>query len=140
MPRHDDHAARNADGSPRRAAPAPLLVAAGLVVLQGLFTILFGIAEVATTSRDRIVMGSTTSLFFILYGAGLLVGARALQLCRAWARGPVFMAQLIWLGLAWNFRDSELTVLAVIAAVLAVIVIAGLLHPASTDVLARDDP
>ncbi len=116
-----------------------MLVAASLVVLQGLFTILFGIAEVASTSRERVVMGATTSLFFVLYGAGLIVGARALQLCRAWARGPVFMAQLIWLGLAWNFRDSELTVIAVIAAVLAVIVLAGLLHPASTDVLARDE-
>lgn len=127
MPTHPDH-----------AAPIPLLVAAGLVALQGLCTIGFGIAEIVTTTSSRIVMGGTTALFFVLYGAGLVVGAWALQRCRSGARGPVFMAQLIWLGLAWNFRSSELTVLAAIAAVLAVIVIVALLHPASTAALIRD--
>ena len=135
-----EHGKNPAD--PVGRAPAPLVAAASVVALQGLFTVLFGIAEIVSTSRERLVMGGTTSAFFILYGGVLLAGAWALNRCRTWARGPVFMAQLIWLGLAWNFRDAEqagLRVLAGVVALLAVVVIAGLVHPASTDALVRDE-
>lgn len=124
-------------------APAPLVVAAGLTGIQGFFTVLFAIAEIAATSRDRLVMGGSTALFFAIYGAALIGGAWGLYRCRTWARGPVFMTQLIWLGLAWNFRSvdqSGLVVLAIVVAVSAVIVMAGLVHPASTDALARENP
>lgn len=123
---------------PTGSAPAPLLVAASLTAVQGLLTLLFAVAEIVNTDSARLVMGGTTALFFAVYALTLLVCARGLQKLRTWARGPVLLSQLIWLGLAWNFRDSELTVVAAFAAVVAVVVIVGLVHPSSTDALARD--
>ena len=123
---------------PPAKAPAPLLVAASLAAVQGMLTLLLAGVEIVSTNRERLAMGGSTALFFAIYAITLLVCARGLQRCHSWARGPVLLSQLIWLGLAWNFRDSELTVLAVVAALSAMIVIAGLVHPASTDALARD--
>jgi hypothetical protein len=57
---------------------------------------------------------------------------------RRWARGPVVMAQLIQLGLAWNFRDVWTVLLPLSLALVALVVIAGLLHPATTQVLEED--
>ena len=41
------------------------------------------------------------------------------------------LAQLIQLGVAWSFRGGDTTVVAVVLAVVALIVVAGILHPAS---------
>ena len=90
----------------RHGTPAPLSVAAALTFVQGLLTLVFGLVEVLHLAGDRLVMGVTTGLFFLAYGAGLLLCAWGLHAVRAWARGPVLLAQLIWLGLAWNFRDG----------------------------------
>ena len=49
------------------------------------------------------------------------------------------MAELIQLGLAWNLRGGETTLVAVVLAVVALVVVAGLLHPATTAVL-EDEP
>jgi hypothetical protein len=47
----------------------------------------------------------------------------------------VLLAQLIWLGLAWNFREGATLLVAIFLAVFAVLVLAGLLHPRSIDAL-----
>lgn len=111
--------------------PAALATAAGLTVVQGLLTAMFGIAELVNLDRDRLVMGLTTSLFFLAYGLGLLACARGLYVVRTWARGPVLISQLIWLGLAWNFKDGDTWPVAVALALGAVLVLAGVLHPRS---------
>ena len=49
----------------------------------------------------------------------------------------MLLAQLIWLGLAWNFRSGETMPIAIGLVVVAVIVLAGLLHPRSIDALER---
>jgi hypothetical protein len=41
------------------------------------------------------------------------------------------LAQLIQLGLAWNFRAAPTTWLAVVLAVVALVVLVGIFHPAS---------
>ena len=53
--------------------------------------------------------------------------------------GPVLLAQLIQLGLAWGFRDGDTLPLAIGLAVVAAVVLAGLFHPASMRALDRDD-
>ena len=53
--------------------PVPLLVAAGLAALEGLGTAAYAVAEALHISSSRAVMGVTTSLFLIIYGAGMLV-------------------------------------------------------------------
>ena len=121
----------------RYGAPAPLAVAAGMTFIEGLLTTLFGITELFSLDSDRLAMGLTTSLFFLAYGVGLLFCAWGLHTVRAWARGPVLLSQLIWLGLAWNFKDGSTLVIAIGLAVAAAIVLAGLLHPRSIDALER---
>ena len=118
-------------------APAPLLVAAGMTLVQGLLTVMYGVVEVVRLSSDRLVMGTTTSVFFLVYGGALVVCAWGMQRVGAWARGPVLLAQLIWLGLAWSFRGGDTLPLAIGLAVGAAVVLAGLLHPLSIDALER---
>jgi uncharacterized membrane protein (DUF2068 family) len=114
-----------------------LAAAAGLVFIEGLLTVLFGITEVFSLDSDRLLMGLTTTGFFLAYGAGLLACAWGLHTVRSWARGPVLLSQLIWLGLAWNFKDGSTLPVAIALAVVAAIVLAGLLHPRSLDALER---
>jgi hypothetical protein len=118
-------------------APAPLAVAAGMTLVEGLLTVLFGISELVSLDSDRLVMGLTTSVFFLAYGGVLLACARALHTVRAWARGPVLISQLILLGLAWSFKGSDTLPVANVLAVAAAITLAGLLHPRSIDALER---
>ena len=115
--------------------PAPLAAAAGLTFVEGLLTFLFGITELVRLDSDRLLMGLTTGLFFLAYGAVLMLCAWGMNTLRPWSRGPVLLAQLIWLGLAWGFRSGDTLPLAIGFAVVAVLVLAGLLHPRSIDAL-----
>ncbi|MEO7350590.1 MAG: hypothetical protein ABIR34_10430 [Marmoricola sp.] len=117
--------------------PAPLAAAAGLTFVQGLLTGAFGLAEALNLDSDRLVMGVSTGAFFLAYGVGLILCARGMNRVRPWSRGPVLLAQLIWLGLAWNFRGGDTLALAIALAVFAALVLAGLLHPRSIDALER---
>ena len=121
----------------RYCAPAPLAVAAGLTFVEGLLTLAFAVTEVLSLDSDRLVMGVTTGVFFLAYGAGLVACAWEMNTVRPWSRGPVLLAQLIWLGLAWNFRTGDTRQVAIGLAVVAAIVLAGLLHPRSIQALER---
>ena len=121
----------------RHGAPAPLVTAAGLTFVEGLVTAMYGIGEAVHITSERLVMGVTTSVFFLVYGAALIVCAWALNALRTWSRGPVLLTQLIWLGLAWNFRDGDTWPLAVCLAVPAIVVLVGMLVPSSVDALER---
>ena len=114
--------------------PAPLTVAASLVLVQGLLLLVLAVLELASTSADRVSVGVSVGLFFALYGVALVACARALHLRHGWARGPVLITQLISLGLAWNVRDVPLV--AVLLVLTAAAVLAGVLHPASQEALA----
>ena len=119
--------------------PAPLLVAASLVAVEGLVLVLYGVLEAAAITGGRVTMGVTTAIFFLAYGGGLLACAWALRGRRSWARGPVVLAQLIQLGLAWSFRGSAPLALVLALAGVALVVLVGVFHPASLDALA-DEP
>jgi hypothetical protein len=82
-------------------------------------------------------MGVTTAAFFAAYGALLVFCGWQLTRGSAWVRGPVLLAQLIQLGLAWSFRDGDTLPVAIGLAVVAAVVLAGLLHPASLRALDR---
>ena len=119
--------------APRRGVWGPTLV--GLV---GLFGIGFGIAEAFHTTSARATMGVSTSLFFAVFGAALVLCAWGLSRSSAWARGPVLIAQLLALGLAWNFKDGDTWPASIALAVPAVAVLVSMLRPAS--LAALDDP
>src|SRR5689334_7182652 len=96
---------------------------------------MYGIGEAVHITSDRVTMGVTTSVFFVAYGAAMMLCAWGLNRLRTWARGPVLLAQLIWLGLAWNFREGDTLPLAIGLAVPAAIVLTGMLLPSSVDAL-----
>ena len=112
------------------AVPPPLHVAAALAGLEGLFLIGIGVATLGTTERDRVAMALPTTVFFLLYGAGLMWSAWRLHRREGWARSFVVFAQLIQLGLAWNFV-AESMVIATGIGLTALIVLAGIFHPQS---------
>jgi len=106
--------------------PAPLVVAASLGLLEGLALLLLAAAELASLDPDRVSLAVSTAAFFALAGAGVLVCAVGLYRRHAWARGPMLLAQLITLGLAWSLRS--LVPVALVLAVVAAVALAGMLH------------
>ncbi|MDP3889814.1 hypothetical protein [Nocardioides sp.] len=124
---------------PADRIPAPLTVAASLAAVEGAVFVLYGVMELASVSADRMAVGLTTGAFFVGYGAGLALCAWALYRLGGWARSPVVLAQLLQLGVAWSFRGGDTLVVAVFLAVVSVVVIAGILHPASLAALADDE-
>lgn len=123
--------------TPGDRAPAPLLAAAGLTFVEGLLTVGFGVTEALAIDADRLTLGVTTAAFFLLYGGALIGCAWGMSRLHSWTRGPVLLAQLIWLGLAWNLRGGESRPVAIAVAVLAALVLAGLLHPRSVEAVER---
>jgi hypothetical protein len=109
------------------------------VAVEGLVLLMLALLETGTLSTARLVMGLTTAVFFAVYGVGLLLCAWQLTRRASWARSPVVLAQLIQLGIAWSFRGGETTWLAIVLAVSALVVCAGVLHPDSIEALS-DDP
>ncbi|HEX8779640.1 MAG TPA: hypothetical protein VF728_00530 [Nocardioides sp.] len=115
--------------------PAPLTTAASLVAVEGLVILLLAGAELVSLTSGRLTMGLTTAAFFAAYGVGLVWCAWAITRRVTWARGPILLAQLIQLGLAWNFWGGETTLVSVVIGLVAVVALAGMLHPASLEAL-----
>ncbi|MCD6641093.1 MAG: hypothetical protein LT071_14420 [Nocardioides sp.] len=124
----------------RSAAPAPLVVAASVVALEALVLVALCVVELASLDSARLMMGVSTALFFLAGGVGLGAAAWALWNARRSGRGPVLMVQLVALGLAWNFRAEPTTAIAVVLAVAAVVVLAGLLSRDSMAALDHGHP
>jgi hypothetical protein len=113
--------------------PPPLTVAASLVGIQATVLVALAVLELASVSSERMSMGVSTAVFFLVYGVVLGICAWSLTQQQGWTRGPVLITQLIQLGLAWNLRDAPLV--ALMLAVTAGVVLAGMLHPATLKVL-----
>ena len=118
--------------------PPPLVVAASLTALEAFVLGGLAVLELANLRTMRLTMGLTTSAFFLVAALALAWCAWSLWTVRRWARGPVVMAQLIGLGLAWNLWGPGTKPLSVGLAVVALVVLLGLVHPATTAVLEED--
>lgn len=121
-----------------REAPAPLKVAASLAAVEAVLLVLQGVAEVLAVSGARLLMGTTTALFFLLYGSGLAFCAWAVARLKSWARAPIVVAQLIQVLVAASFWGGTTTWVAVGLGLVALLVLAGIFHPASVEALAED--
>ncbi len=115
--------------------PPGLRLAAAIAAVEGLALFGYGVFEVASLRSGRLTMGLSTAAFFVAYAAMLLVAAHALLLGRSWARGPLVFAQLVWLGVSWSFRGGSTTWVALVLAVAALLLLGGLLAPASLGAL-----
>ena len=111
----------------RDPRPAPLVVAASLAGLEGLVLLLLAALETASVDSERLSLGVSTAIFFALTGAAVLGCAWGLLRLASWARGPLLLAQLIALGLAWNLKDAPLVALVLVGS--ALVALAGMLHP-----------
>ena len=129
-----------ADDHRNGPAPALLVASASVVALEAVLLVLLGLAELRALSLAKATMGITTTLFFVGYGVAL--GWFAWQLLRlsAWTVAPIVLAQLIQLGVAWSFRGGTTTLVSAALVVLAVLVLAGIFHPASLRALYTDSP
>ena len=124
---------------PDATRPAPLTVAVSLTAIEAVVLLLNAVAELVNLDSSRVTMGVTTTTFFVVYAAGLLWCAWALSRLQSWARSPVVMAQLIQLGVAASFWGHGTTYVSIILGVAAVIVLAGVLSPASIEALADEE-
>ena len=116
-----------------------LLAAAAIVTIEGLAFAVLGVLELTSVSGDRVGLGVGATLFLLLVAAGLLGAAWRVAEGDAWARSPLVFAQLIVLGLAWNFRGDPVW-LTPLVALPAIIVLACLLAPPTTRALRDDQP
>ncbi len=107
--------------------PAPLVVAASIAALEGLALLLLAVLEAASIDSERLSLGVSTAIFFALTGLAVLGCAWGLLRLASWARGPLLLAQLIALGLAWNVKDAPLVALVLVVA--GLVALAGMLHP-----------
>ena len=110
-----------------------------MVAAEGLTLAILGIAEAFTIQSSRLVLGLTTTAFFILYGGGLVLVARGLSRASTWSRGPAVFAQLIQLLVAYSFWGGATKAVAIALAVAAVGVLIGVFQKASMEAL-TDDP
>lgn len=121
---------------PLAGPPPPLTVAASLVAVEAVLFVILSVAELLDLESSKAVMGATTAVFFLAYGAGLALCAWAIWRLRSWGRAPIVVAQVIQLLVAWSFWGGETTWVAIGAGVVAAIVLAGIFHPQSLDALA----
>jgi hypothetical protein len=112
---------------------AALICAGEAVALLALAVI-----EVVSLDSNRLLIGITTTIFFVVYALGLAAAAAGLARARSWARAPLMLAELIQLGLAWSFHGPGTDWVAVVLAVPAVFVIVVLLLPSTTAALYGD--
>jgi hypothetical protein len=119
--------------------PVWLLTAACVTGLEGLLVLAYAVVLSTDIHSDRVAMGVTTSLFFGLVAGALIACSWYVVHGRTWARSPIIVTEVLALGLAWNFLGGSTTWLAVVLALFAVLVLVGLLHPASLEALDRDD-
>ncbi|MPZ63376.1 MAG: hypothetical protein GEU93_19250 [Propionibacteriales bacterium] len=121
----------SADPTTRVAA---LWAAAGLVAVEALALLAVAVSVAVSGSASRLMMNVTTTVFFVAVAAGLLVCAAGLLRLRRWARGPVVFAQLVQLGVAWSFRESNQGLSSVLA-IVAVVVLGCVLSKRATRAL-----
>jgi len=107
------------------------------VTIEALTFGVLAVLELFSLSSDRVGLGVGATLFLVIVASGLLWAAWRVVAGDAWARSPLIFAQLIQLGLAWNFRGDPAWLTPAIA-LPAVVVLACLLAPPVTRAL-RDD-
>ena len=107
-----------------------------MVAVEGLVLIVLGIAQALTIDSARLVLGLTTTGFFLLYGVGLVfVAVRGLWKAARWSRGPTVFTQLIQLLVAYSLWSGGTKAIAAGLAVLAVVIMICVFQKASTEAL-----
>ena len=117
--------------------PATITVAVVVVGIEALTLIVLAVLELFSLRVERLAMGVTTAVFFLVYAAALLLCAYGLLRLASWARSPIVLAQLIQLGLAWSWRDTP--AVAVPLAVASLVILGAVFAPPSIAALEPGD-
>lgn len=125
-------------GRPAGTAGTLLHTVAAIVSVEALIFAVLAVLELFNVSSGRVGLGVGVTLFLVIIAAGLLFAAWRVAQGDSWARSPLVFAQLIQLGLAWNFRGDPVWLAPAIAAP-AVVVLACLLAPPVTRALTDEN-
>ena len=117
--------------SRRRGVPTPLTVAAAVAGLEAVVLVVVGLTLLPAVHGERLAMGATSVVFFVVYGGFLGYCAWQLYQRHSWARAPVVLAQLIQGLVGAGFWGGRTTVVALLAIAAAVVTLAGVFHPLS---------
>ncbi|KQX75136.1 MULTISPECIES: hypothetical protein [Aeromicrobium] len=124
-------------GRPSGTARTLLLIASAIVLAEASVFAVLAALELFSVSSDRIGLGVGATIFLLVVAAGLAWAATRVVVGESWARSPLVFAQLIVLGLAYNFRGDPAW-LSPAMAVPAVVALACLLAPPVTQAFADD--
>jgi len=95
----------------------------------------FGVVQLSDIEQQHPSVALTTMSFFVLYGAGLGWCAWGFARLRSWSRGPIVLAQLLQLGLAWSFLGGSSWWIALGLGIPAVAVTLVAVSPSTTSAL-----
>jgi len=124
---------------PSAGPPPPLTVAASLTGLEGLVFLLLSLVQLSVAQGDKFAMNATTFVFFLVVGVFLLFAAWQLYRLHSWVRAPIVLAQLIQVLVGASFWGGSTTIVAVLSILMALVVLAGVFHPASLAALEGGD-
>lgn len=121
---------------PRSTTTPPILFLVAVVTaLLGVAALVLGVAEALSTDPRRWVVGVTTSIVFLAYGAFLLLVAQGLRRARRWSRGPAVAVHLLHLPVAYGFLGGSTTWVTVLVGGLSLLSLVCLLLPRATAAL-----
>jgi hypothetical protein len=106
-------------------------VAASLIAVEAAAFVLLSVFEMANTEGEKLVLGITTAVFFLAYGAFLAYAAWRLYRLHSWARAPLVLAQIIQVLVGGSFWGGSTTVVAVVMILVGLVALAGIFHPES---------
>lgn len=109
--------------------PRPLKVAFYVATVEAIALLALAVLELIHLDGDRLAMGITTTIAFLMYAFALLFCGLGILNLYSWARSPIVFLQLIGLGLAWSFRDNVPIALAIVVCTVTVLV--GIFAPVS---------
>lgn len=111
-----------------------------MAFLQGLVMLGLTVQQVFAYDSDRAGLAVSNIAFFGVWALFLIGCAYGLLTRNSLARAPLMAAQLLHLGVAWDFAKSSQTIWISALVVGSVLVVAvGVLHPASNAALADHD-
>jgi hypothetical protein len=114
-------------------------VATSLVAVEGAVYLLLALVQLSQARGEAMALAVTATLFFLLWGGGLLFCGWHLWRLASWARAPVVLAQLIQILVGGSFWGGSTTVVAVVAIVVGVLALVGIFHPQSLAALEPPD-
>jgi hypothetical protein len=123
-----------------KSARMLLGIAGAIVAVEALAYIVLAVLDLAEVSSDRIGLGVGAGVLLAAYGAGQLFAAWRVTRGEGWARSPLIVTHVIQLLLAWNLRNGDTALPAIVMAGCAVVVLGCLLAPPVTRALGRDTP